>query len=58
MPLYLLLFGAIFLGVILGGIAVTLTRVTRGRAPRPSVSVERALVPLDATRAGNDSSEV
>jgi uncharacterized membrane protein SpoIIM required for sporulation len=58
MPLYLLLFGAILLGVILGGIAVTLTRVTRGRAQRPSVSVERAIVPLDAARTGNDITEI
>jgi hypothetical protein len=57
MPLYLLLFGALLLGVVLGGLAVALARATRGRVQRPSLSVERAIVPLDATRAGNDSSE-
>jgi uncharacterized integral membrane protein len=57
LPLYLLLFAAVLLGVILGGLAVTLARVTR-RSQRPSVSVERAIVPLDAARTGNDISEI
>jgi hypothetical protein len=57
LPLYVLLFGALLLGVILGGVAMTLTRVTRGRGQRPHVSVERALVPLDAARTGNDTPE-
>jgi hypothetical protein len=57
MPLYLLLFAAVLLGVFLGGLAVALARATRGRTQRPSLSVERAIVPLDAARAGNDSSE-
>jgi hypothetical protein len=56
MPLYLLLFAVLILGVVLGGLAVALARATR-RTQRPSVGVERAIVPLDATRTGNDSSE-
>jgi len=57
MPLFVLVFLALLLGVFLGGLAVALRRASRGRAPRSSVSVERAIVPLDVARAGNDSSE-
>ena len=58
MPLFVLVFLAVLLGVLLGGLAVALRRAGRGRASqRPSVSVERAIVPLDVARAGNDSSE-
>lgn len=57
MPLYLLLFGAVLLGVVLGGLAVALARATH-RRERPSASVERAIVPLDAARSGDDSSEL
>jgi hypothetical protein len=56
LPLYLLLFGALLLGVVLGGLAVALTRATRGRVQRPALGMERALVPLDAARSGNDTS--
>ena len=57
MPLYVLIFAAVLLGVFLGGMAVALHRAGRGRAARPSESVERAIVPLDAAHADNDSSE-
>jgi hypothetical protein len=57
MPLFVLVFLALLLGVFLGGLAVALRRASRGRPPRSSVSVERAIVPLDVARAGNDSSE-
>ena len=57
MPLFVLAFLAVLLGVFLGGLAVALRRASWGRAQRPGVSVERAIVPLDVARAGNDSSE-
>lgn len=58
MPLYLLLFAVLLLGVFLGGAAVAFRRATRSKTPRVPESIERAIVPLDGTRAQNDSSEL
>lgn len=57
LPLYLLLFAVLLLGVVLGGLAVALRRATRNKAPRVPESIERAIVPLDGAQARNDSSE-
>ena len=59
MPLYVLVFFAVLLGVILGGLAVALGRAVRSRpsrASRPPESIERALVPVDTAKARDDSS--
>lgn len=58
MPLYILLFAALLLGVVLGGLAVALRRATKSKPPKVPESIERAIVPLDGAHAQNDSSDL
>ena len=58
MPLYLLLFAVLLLGVCLGGLAVMLRRATKSKPTTVPESIERAIVPLDGAHAQNDSSEL
>ena len=57
MPLYLLIFAALLLGVLLGGLAVALARTARARTRRTAPSMGRAIVPVGAVHPNTDGSE-